>query len=144
MFPLKPQPHKDEIIFQEILSFWKRNSRKCCGIKKNGRRAQNQRGLLKIHTSLKLKSSLSIKAHPVTIRAVSIPAVIFRPIRIFKDRKKGTLSFQLLMSWLYNYLQTVFLQECICKNKIKTNLKIKYMKAVMGLQLLQIPDFTAN
>jgi len=48
------------------------------------------RGLLKIHTSLKLKSSLSIKAHLVTIRAVPIPAIIFRPICIFKDRKKGT------------------------------------------------------
>lgn len=102
------------------------------------------RGFLKIHTSLKLKSCLSIKAHLVTIRAVSIPAIIFRPIRIFKDRKKGTLGFQLLMSWLYNYPQTVFFQECICKNKIKTNLKIKYMKAVMGLQLLRISDFTAN
>lgn len=73
-------------------------------------------------------SSLHIKAHLVIIRAVSIPAIIFRPLRIFKhfQREKRTPSFQLLMSWLYNYLESVFLQECIWKNTIKTNLKIKY------------------
>lgn len=142
MFPLKPQPHLVEITFQEILSFWKRNSRKCCSLKRMGG-GPEIRGLLKICTSLKLKGRLSIKAHLVTIRAVSISALIFRPMCIFGERKKRTLSFQLLVSWLYNYLETVFLQECICKKK-KMNLKNKYMKAVMGLRLLQIFDFMAN
>lgn len=101
------------------------------------------RGLLKPRTRLKLKASLSIKAHLVTIRAVSIPALIFRPTRIFKERKERTLSFQLLMSWLYNYPETVFLQGWIFR-KEETSLKIKYMKAVTGLRLLPICDFTAN
>lgn len=142
LFLRKPQPHQDEIILQEILSFWKRNSRKCCSLKRMGG-GHEIRGLLKIHTSLKLKGSSSIKAYLVTIRAVSIPALIFRPMRIFKERKKRILSFQLLMSWLYNYLETVFLEECICK-KEKTNLTIKYMKAVTGLRLLHIFYFMAN
>lgn len=76
------------------------------------------------HISLKLMSSLHIKAHLVTIRAALNPAIIFRLIRIFNERRKRTLSFQLLMSWLYNYLESVFFTRTYLQKQ--TNLKIKY------------------
>lgn len=78
------------------------------------------------HIRLKLMSSLHIKALLVTIRAAPNPAIIFKLIRIFKRKRKRTLRFQLLMSWLYNYLESVFLQEHICKNKQILKLYIRF------------------
>lgn len=82
---------------------------------------QNQRIIIDT-CQFKSNSSLHIKDHPATMRAVSIAAIILQMIRIFKGRRKGTSSFQLPRSRLYAYL--VFLQECMCKTK--TNLKIKH------------------
>lgn len=81
---------------------------------------QNQRIIIDTY-QFKSNSSLHIKDHPATIRAMSIALIILQMIRIFKGRRKGTSSFQLPRSRLYAYL--VFLQECMCKTK--TNLKIK-------------------
>lgn len=129
---LKPQPHKDEIIFQEMFSFQKGNSRKCSSLKRMGGGGRQEiRGILKIHTSLKLMSSLYIKAHLVTIRAVS--AIIFGLIRISK-RGREHPSFQLLMSWLYDYLESVLLQKYMCKNKTKQILRFKIRKHSHALQ----------
>lgn len=65
--------------------------------------------------------------HLATIRAISSPALISILIPIFFSDPHFKVSiFQLLMSWLYNYLGSVHFQECIYKKQNQANLKVNY------------------
>lgn len=65
-------------------------------------------------------SSLYIKTHLTTIRAISVPDLIPILTPILKEEYP---TLQLLMSWLYNYLGSVHLQKCMCKKQNQANQK---------------------